>query len=105
MKNFGGASLIAARSLKRAQYIILLNLRQVRFEINSLFRQIKLGYIARLVLEYALGQPLWSDATISDSGRRPCVFAPAIKADYPAVLQRDCTLDCVLKLAHVARPV
>lgn len=55
LQNLGGSCLIAARTLKRPNDVVLLELREVRFKVNSVIRQIEIGYNARFESEYSLG--------------------------------------------------
>src|SRR5215213_8916170 len=85
VQNLGRASLVAPGPLERADDVVLLKLREVRFEIHALVRKVDVHHVARLVLQYALGHPLGQD----DVGR----------------FQGDRALDGVFELPDVARPI
>lgn len=49
LQDLGSPSLIAARALKRANYVVFFELCQVTFKIDSFFRQIEVGHRSRLI--------------------------------------------------------
>ena len=44
LQYLGGPSLIAARSLKRANYVVFLELCKITFKIDPVFRQIEISH-------------------------------------------------------------
>src|SRR5436853_1199264 len=85
IQNLRGSCLIAARSLKRSDDVVLLHLREIGLEIDPLFGEIEIGYGPRLELQYPLGQ--------------------ALRTNHARLFERNRALDRVLKLPHISRPV
>src|SRR6185503_850383 len=100
VENLRRAGLIPGRALERPDDVVLFELRQVGFQVDSLLRQLEIGDIPRLVLQNSLRQSLRLYDPIG-------VLAVARSSrDLDAGrLERDRAFDRVLELANVSRPV
>src|SRR5439155_9521605 len=105
LQYLGGPSLIAARSLKRANYVVFLELCKITFKIDPVSRQIAISHRSRLVLQYSFGKPFRSDSAVDEPHGRSAVFPSPVESRDSTVLQGDRSLDCVLEFAYVSRPI
>src|SRR5262245_54518233 len=105
LQNLSSTSLVAVSSMERANDVILLELSEITFKIEPVFRQIKIGDGPRLVFQDSLGQPFASDAAIWLAGLWSVVFPPSVKTCNPPVLERNRAFDGVLEFANVAGPI
>src|SRR5438309_8780386 len=85
LQNLRRSCLIATRSLKGVNNIVLLKLCEIRFEIDSFIRQIKIRHHVWLVPQDPFRQPFGFDAPVNHTLRWSIVFPSPIESSDSAV--------------------